>query len=107
MKTMQAVQGELIIPISKSAAEAVENVGQVLLAGELTPEQLTPRERLFRTAILAINRHFTAMDDELLTRLTQLAAIKRPRRLWEIVDLMIQSDDERHSRTGRWEPSQN
>lgn len=105
----QAVHGQLLIPISPATLIAMDSVSTVLMAAELTPHLLLPPEAHFRDTIMGVCASLEAMDSAALYRLSQLARVGRPAKMWEIIDQMIEIDNERneYSRTGRWEPSSN
>ncbi len=97
----------LLLPVGGLTELALESVNVVLLTGEFAPECLTIREVHFREAILGITASLEALDDVAIYRLHQLTAVPRPAKLWELVDLIIKSDNERTPHQERWTPSSN
>ncbi len=86
---------------------ALEAVNVILLNGVFCPQSLTIREVHFKEAILGITASLEALDDAAIYRLHQLTAVPRPAKLWELVDLIIKSDNERGPSQERWTPSSN
>lgn len=103
----KAVTGTLLIPVSRETIEALEAISTVLMTAEASPQSLHPMEENFRHLILGACHHLEHMDSETIYRLSQLASVKRPAKLWDIVSHLIQCDNDRLQRTGRWSPSDN
>jgi hypothetical protein len=86
---------QLLVPVGLVTQVALDSVETVLLTAEHCPEALEPLEHHFRLAVLGVVATLEAMDGAQMYRLSQLAAVARPAKLWGIVDQVIESDNGR------------
>ena len=84
---------ELLVPVSALTQVALDSVETVLLAADSTPESLEPLEVHFYEAIIGSVGALERLDDVAMYRLSQIASVRRPAKLWDIVDDLIRRDN--------------
>lgn len=87
--------GQLLIPINPVTQVSLESVQTVLITGDVAPELLEPREAHFRQAIIGTCMALERLENDKLYLLSQLAGVRRPSNLWDIVEKIIKADNDR------------
>ena len=87
--------GQLLIPITPVTHMALECVQTVLIAADVEPQLLEPREAHFRQVIIGTCMALERFENDKLYLLSQLAGVRRPSNLWDIVEKIIKADNDR------------